>query len=194
MDISHKYVEFDEVEDVLTSVELVALLAPKVGDKPSFWKWIIIGAHSALQGAMVCALADSTGTSVLTKTSAEEVLRFFYADAGERGDYPEERLARFAELLERCQQRSPTYEPLVLTADQCRDIKRLHRVFRNKFAHFTPDSWFIEKVGLPRITGVALDVTEELMNRYRWPVINLHKVKRGRLTAALSAARGALRG
>src|SRR5689334_16072885 len=112
MDTSKKYVEFDEIEDVLASVELVAQLASQVGNKPSFWKWIIIGAHSALQGAMVCAFADSTGTSVLTKKSAEEVLASLYADDGELGSSPEERLAPFDELLFRCQQGSPTCDPL----------------------------------------------------------------------------------
>jgi hypothetical protein len=33
----------------------------------------------------VCAIADNTGTSVLTKTSAMGVLDFFYAEDGERG-------------------------------------------------------------------------------------------------------------
>jgi hypothetical protein len=34
----------------------LALLAPLIRDKQQYWKWMIIGAHSALQGAMVCAL------------------------------------------------------------------------------------------------------------------------------------------
>jgi len=53
----------------------------------------------------------------------------------------------------------------VLTRQQCRDIRRLHREFRNNFVHFIPTGWGIEKVGLPRIIGAALDVVEDLMNR-----------------------------
>jgi hypothetical protein len=69
---SEAYVRFDEFEDVLASVELVALLAPFVREDPQYWKWIIVGAHSALQGAMVCAYVDSSGTSILkSKRSAE---------------------------------------------------------------------------------------------------------------------------
>jgi hypothetical protein len=185
-----KYIDFDEIEDVLTSLELVALLAAQVGDKPSCWKWMIIGAHSGLQGAMVCAFADSTGTSVLTKKSAKEMLEFLHADEDQQGEYPEEWLAQFDELLERCQQGSPICEPLVLTPEQRRDIKKLG-VFRNEFAHFPPKSWWIEKVGLPRIIGVALTVTEELMKRpqvsYRYD-----ESKRERLTMALSTARSSL--
>jgi hypothetical protein len=44
---SEAYVRFDEFEDVLASVELVALLAPFVREDPQYWKWIIVGAHSA---------------------------------------------------------------------------------------------------------------------------------------------------
>jgi hypothetical protein len=62
---SDDYVRFDEIKDVLASVDLIALLAPLVGEKPLHWKWMIVGAHDALQGAMVCAFADSTETSIL---------------------------------------------------------------------------------------------------------------------------------
>jgi hypothetical protein len=110
------------------------------------------------------------------------------------GDYPGEWLAQFDELLERCQQGSPPiFEPLVLTPEQRRDIKKLS-AFRNDFAHFIPTGWWIEKVVLARIVGVALDVTEELMNPYRWQVIHHHEAKRERLAVALGTARGALHG
>jgi hypothetical protein len=65
--MSDKHIRFDEFEDVLASVELVALLAPFVREQPQYWKWIIVGAHSALQGAMVCAYVDGSGTSILKK-------------------------------------------------------------------------------------------------------------------------------
>jgi hypothetical protein len=179
---------------LLWSYILVALLAPEVRDKPSFWKWIVIAAHSALQGAMVCTFADSTGTSVLTKKSGKEMLNFLNAEEHEEGAYPGEWLSQFDELLERCQQGSPPiFEPLVLTPEQRRDIKKLS-FFRNEFAHFTPKGWWIEKVIFPRIVGVALDVTEDLMNRFRWQVINDHQARRDRLTVALSTARSALHG
>jgi hypothetical protein len=117
------YVSFSEHEDALASLELVALVAPLVRRKPRYWKWVIVGAHNALQGAMVCAYADSTGTSVLEKKSAKEMLEWLYADPTTRGPYPEERLAPypeerlapFGELLKRCVAgRRRTFEPLVL--------------------------------------------------------------------------------
>jgi hypothetical protein len=157
---------FDELEDVLSSVELIALLAPLAHKQPWCWKWLIVGAHDALQGAMVCTFTDSTGTSVLNEKSAKKMLAFLDNHVLRPEDYPKERLDIFGNLLRKCVRGSPTRERLELTRHECRDIRRLH-AFRNDFAHFLPHhGWWIEKVGLPRIIGVALDTTEILMNRH----------------------------
>jgi hypothetical protein len=183
---SDEYVRFDEFEDVLASVELVALLAPRVHDKPQYWKWIIVGAHSALQGAMVCAYVDSSGTSILKKKPR-----------GKERKQPnhEEQLADFEDLLKCCVRGSHTCEPLVLTYQQRRDIRRLHREFRNNFIHFIPQGWSIEKLVLPRIIRAALDAAEALMRRdYVTRLLDVDQQERlqARLTVALAAARADL--
>ena len=58
--MTDEYLYFDEIEDVLSSVDLLAMIVPLVDEQPSYWKWIIVAAHSALQGAMVCALAATS--------------------------------------------------------------------------------------------------------------------------------------
>jgi hypothetical protein len=181
-----KHIRFDEFEDVLASVELVALLAPFVREQPQYWKWIIVGAHSALQGAMVCAYVDSSGTSILKKKPR-----------GKKRKQPnhEEQLADFEDLLKCCVRGSHTCEPLVLTYQQRRDIRRLHREFRNNFIHFIPQGWSIEKVVLPRIIRAALDAVEALMRRdYVTRLLDVDRQERlqARLTVALAAARGDL--
>src|SRR5262249_33363632 len=137
--MSDKHIRFDEFEDVLASVELVALLAPFVREQPQYWKWIIVGAHSALQGAMVCAYVDSSGTSILKKKPQGKKPR------GRKPREPnhEEELADFEDLLKCCVGGSHTCEPLVLTYQQRRDIRRLHRESRNNFIHFIPQGWSI---------------------------------------------------
>jgi hypothetical protein len=149
-----RYVRFDEVEDVLSSLGLLALCAPLVRKEPSYWKWAIISAHAALQGAMVCALHDRV--SVLDKQSARGMREWFDKKTEKP---PNERLAHFNTLLRRCCES----QPLALSQAQLKDIKLLHDHFRNSFAHFVPQSWSIEKIGLPRIVGAAVDVTERLM-------------------------------
>jgi hypothetical protein len=179
--MADEYVRFDEYEDVVVSLELVAHVAPLLREKPQHWKWMIVGAHSALQGAMVCALADTTGTSILTEKSATKVLAWHNAD--DAGPHPDERLADFGDLLRRCIRRGL----LKLTRKQCKDIRRLHREFRNNFVHFTPRGWSIEKAGLPRIVGAAIDATEVLIWQPR-----MNEDQQPRLTDALTMVRSYL--
>ena len=75
--MSKQYLHFDEIEDVLCSLELFALVTPLLGKHPDRWKWVIVSAHAAMQGAMVCALRDTSGVSVLEKECAREMLKWF---------------------------------------------------------------------------------------------------------------------
>src|SRR5262249_20417292 len=142
--MSDKHIRFDEFEDVLASVELVALLAPFVRQQPQYWKWIIVGAHSALQGAMVCAYVDSSGTSILKKKPQGKKPRG-KKPRGKKRKQPnhEEQLADFEDLLKCCVRGSHTCEPLVLTYQQRRDIRRSDRESTNNCIHFIPQGWDI---------------------------------------------------
>jgi hypothetical protein len=93
-------------------------------------RWVIVGTHNALQGAMVCALADSTGTAVLTDKSAAQMLAWLSKRDEPRGKPPREWLAEFGVLLDRCLDTHRNRDPLVLKPEQLRDIKRLHDEFR----------------------------------------------------------------
>jgi hypothetical protein len=167
---SDNYVRFDEREDVLASMDLLELITPLLGRRSALWKWAIIGTQSALQGAMVCALADTTGTSVLTPKSGGKLLDWLQSRDPDRGAPPEERLAEFGVLLEK----SIRELGLELSEQQEKDIRRLHDYFRNRFSHFIPMGWGIEKAGLPRIVEAALDAVEKLMamNRASVPTGN----------------------
>lgn len=189
---SKDYARFDEIEDLLSSTDLIALVAPLVKTKPSYWKWMIVATHSALQGAMVCAYADTTKTSILDGKTSGKVLKWLQTDPEKRGKEPRARMAEFGVLLERCMTEDGRFTPaLVLTPQQKKDIDHLHREFRNNFAHFTPMGWSIQKEGLPRISGAAMDATEWLMSHdqvtYRMSGNRLRRLK-----SNLKTARGAL--
>ena len=128
---SNDYVRFDEIEDVLVSVELVALLAPLLDNHPPYWKWAIVGAHSSLQGAMVCALVRSAGTSVLRKEDAAKMLAWLNADFETRGEFRNINLLISTSFWVAAPTPTrPNSEPLlVLTPGQLKDIKRLHDHF-----------------------------------------------------------------
>jgi hypothetical protein len=157
------YLRFDEIEDVLSSLSLLALVAGLIRKQPSYWKWMIVAAHDALQGAMVCALSGTSDVGALDEKSIRETLEWLDT---QQGQVPEERHAYFKTLVARCLHNSHMDgEPLVLNVAQLKDISRLHDHFRNNFSHFTPKSWSIEKAGLPRIIGTAIDCIEDLMGK-----------------------------
>jgi hypothetical protein len=159
------HLRFDEIENVLSSLDLLALVGKLVRTKPSYWKWVIIAAHDALQGATVCVLGGTSGVGVLDKKSASTMLVWFDS---QKGEIPEERLAEFGTPLTRCQESPPTAgEPLILKKAQLKDINTLHKSLRNKFSHFTPQGWSIEKVGLLRIIGTTINCIEQLMGHSR---------------------------
>lgn len=91
--LAEGWVRFDEYEDVLASTDLLAMVAPNLRRHPSNWKWVILAAQNGLQGALVCAIQDTSGTSILEKKSAAKVLRYF-----DEGDMPQERMADFMNL------------------------------------------------------------------------------------------------
>ena len=138
---------------------------------------------------MVCALNDTSGVSVLEQQSARKMLDWLDTQEGE---VPKERLAGFKTLLARCQESSRMDgEPLVLNKSQIKDINKLHEEFRNSFSHFTPQSWSIEKGGLPRIVGAAVDCIEELMGRTQ-ALYKLTGNRKRRLSKNIKATRAIL--
>jgi len=107
---------------------------------------------------------------------------------------PEGRLANFKTLLVRCQDKKRMQdEPLVLTTAQLKDICKLHEEFRNNFAHFIPMGWSIEKVGLPRIIGAAIDCIEDLMGCTQ-ALQKLTENRKRRLLKSIKATRAILVG
>jgi hypothetical protein len=156
-----EYLHFDEIEDVLSSLDLLAMVIPLVNTQTSYWKWTIIAAHAGLQGAMVCALRGTSGLSVLDEKFAQKMLEWFDT---RKGGVLQERMADFSALFDRCREsKYMAGQPLKLSRARANDIVKLHKHFRNNFAHFTPKRWSIEIAGLPRIVGVAVDSIETLM-------------------------------
>jgi hypothetical protein len=176
-----KYTTFDEIENVLASLDLLTTIAPLVKRRNgrSLWKWMIVAAHDAIQGAIVCAIADTTGTSVLRKKEAKAMLAWL-EDTNK--PHPGEFLADFNTLLERA--------AITMAAQDSKDIKKLHDL-RNNFAHFTPKTWALQTAGLPRIVGAALRIVERLMTSDR-PAYRISGNRKKRLARNLDVIRNGL--
>jgi hypothetical protein len=186
------YVRFNEFTDAICSVQLVAELAQSVKQRPLLWKWIIIGAHNALQGAMVCALSESDGTGALTTKSRIEMLDYLQ-NAREGVQPPREFLADYDTLF-KCVQEAKRMiggEPLCVSDLERKRLRKLNDL-RRKLAHFTPKGWSIEAAGLPAIILAALDATEHLMLAQHRVVVHLTGNQTRALEHALNQARGDL--
>ena len=85
--MTEEYVSFDEYNDVLASADLLALVVPTLAETPSRWKWAIIATHSGLQGALVCAVQDTTATNVLKKDFAKAMLGWLREPLGDQPDH-----------------------------------------------------------------------------------------------------------
>lgn len=179
------WVRYDEYEDVLASTDLLALVAPKLRKQTSSWKWMILAAHNGLQGALVCAIKDTSNTNILDKGSAKKVLNYLETLEGDR---PEEKLADFATLLKRYRKKYPCND---ITTEQFRLIHKLHKNFRNNFTHFVPTGWLIQVAVLPPVIKSALDLIEIAMQQPQ-VVMHLNGNQKRRLAENIAATRTAL--
>lgn len=176
-----EYIRTDEFVDVLSTIEFMTWLVQQLEEHPLYWKWFIKAAHNALQGALVCALKGSANIGIYPKKLQAEWLNY-YEISRTNPDVtpPVEKLAPFKELLSRaCQPECMRYlggSPLVLSKQEIEDLYCLNDEVRNNFVHFTPKIWSIEGVGLPRIVGVAIKITESLMLEH--PACQLHLSKK----------------
>jgi hypothetical protein len=147
----------DEREDILASLRMVSGSCDAAVNDLSAWKWIVIGTHSALQGAMALHLAF--GNDLLVASSEDAAA---WLDAHENGaPYPEMMMDDFLSLYEKLKKHEILGFRFKPNGTQGGNIRRLNR-FRNQFVHFMPQGWSIELGGMPQICGDCLDIVEQL--------------------------------
>lgn len=146
-----KWIRYDEHTNALDYLEKCFHFIKTVDKERQNWKWVIITLHGAMYGFAISACQGSNSDSVILRT---------------KKGY--ERLIDFDEALNRCQ--SPNlmrvnidYKYYELSDQQKESIRKLHKVFRNNFEHFTPKSWSIEIHNMPVIILDCLDVVRKLI-------------------------------
>jgi hypothetical protein len=159
-------VYFDEFEDAVVALELVATLSGDVRENPSLWKWMIIGAQNAVQAAMVLVLKGTDGCGALQVSSQQKNREWWLQDSEEDDDQPQQPkvfMDYYEALLCRVkQQQFMEGPPLVVSAEDCKRLKSLNKL-RGKFAHFNPKGWRIEIKLLLSIMTATLDTIEHLL-------------------------------
>jgi len=147
----------DEREDVLASLRMVSSSCDAAVHDLSAWKWIVIGTHSALQGAMALHLGFGNDLLVASPEDAAAWL-----DAHENGaPYPEMMMDDFLGLYKKLKKHEVLGFSFKPNGTQGGNIRRLNRC-RNQFVHFMPQGWSIELSGMPQICGDCLAVVVHL--------------------------------
>jgi hypothetical protein len=182
----NEYAHFDEFEDVVLALELVARLAPDVQKQPSLWKWIIIGLQNAVQAGMVLALAGTDGCGALTDKSQRLNREWLDKLTNQR---PRRDMAPYAVLLSRVHDPKLMEGPALVTSrEQFRNLERLNEL-RRGFAHFNPTGWGIEINYMLAIMPDALAAIEFLLEQQDRPQIHLSSCQKDRVRSALTTAR-----
>ncbi len=149
--ISAQWIRYDEITNALDYLEKCYKFLIFIDSEPQNWKWVVITLHSALYGFAIAACKGMNSESVVTRTK--------------RGH---ERLIDFDEALRRCQDPAwmrvnINYEKFKFSSSQIKAIRKLHKVLRNNFEHFTPKSWSIELHYLPDMVYDCLEVIRLLV-------------------------------
>ncbi len=149
--ISAQCIKYDEITNALDYLEKCFSFLKTVEQEPQNWKWVIITLHSALYGFAISACKGMNSDSVIKFT---------------KSGY--ERLIDFDEALKRCQ--DPTwmrvninYEEFKFSSSQLKSMRKLHKVLRNNFEHFTPKSWSVELHYLPDMVYDCFEVIRLLV-------------------------------
>lgn len=186
------YIDTDEQNDVLASLEMVQLALSHCEDNPNYWKWVVIALHSALQGALVCHLSDTAQLGALSNKSTTNWLDWY--NRGRKGTMPKKRLAGPQELLDRLidgKARAGRMDAgsVTVSPDQKRDFDLLHE-FRNDFMHFQPTGWVIEISGMPRIVKSQTKIIADIFSK-GWAFRHLDDGRKLALSTVLEKIRAA---
>jgi hypothetical protein len=182
----------DEPSDVVASIRHVLRLLDFVEGDRLVWKWVIIAAHSALQGAMVCHLSGTAQLGCLSSKRATAWLAWWRDEtksASKADREPKNYMAQPDDLFERLYTSRKRIEQgcggiLEISVSQKASFKTLN-AFRNKFIHFTPTIWSIELSGLPQIIGDIFSVIAQIASD-DWPFRHLETQNRDELSVLLA--------
>lgn len=183
----NEFIHFDEYEDAVAAIELVASQSIDLQKRPSQWKWVITAMQNAIQGAMVIALSGTDGCGALTDKSRRQNREWLNNITSDR---PRTMMADYNVLLERIGKPELMEGPVPeLSAEDYRNLQRLNDNLRRQFAHFHPTGWGIELNYMLNIMPVALNLFEFLTTTQGRPNMHFTEEHRARMTKALAQAR-----
>jgi hypothetical protein len=156
----------DEYEEIVATLKACKKFLIETDTDSTYWKWVFISLHNALQGCMVIALTRADGFGAINKQQEKE-WREAYAKNGELPKQ-EEQLLRFLDLYKKIKKRGTlqytSLEKFYPQGNQGWSINKLDNL-RNEFIHFTPKGWSLELTGASDICIDCIDIAKTLVMR-----------------------------
>lgn len=148
------YVQFDRFTDLETSLEQLLEQIHKEPMTATSWKWTLISAHSALQGAVCIALRGSAGFDTWKRKHLKRWL-----EAYENGkELPDPHLDFFMELFDRLfDSNSGIDRNMIFWLNET----------RNGLVHFNTDSYSVERASIVSAVNEAVAATIAAAGRSR---------------------------
>jgi len=155
-------VSFDKHIVGLTSLEILLHCLKTVKEKETYWQWVYISLHSAVQAFMVLTLTGSNSLLTYRDADAELWLKNYHKGLKP----PPLNLDSFMKLYEKTKSESMRFyvhsKKFVPTGSQDESVERLNNL-RNDFIHYLSDfsSIWLESFGYPIVID-CLDYIEFL--------------------------------
>jgi hypothetical protein len=173
---SRDYFDFDEIDNAIDNLEMVAHFLSSSFEMK--WKWVCITLYQALYGLAIAALRggdarltvydkrkDSGKAIALqaNKVSPSIIASCFGVSEEKVNEWlANPWLISFDEAIARLQREENfqplDFRPLILSDDERRSLERLSKEFRNEFEHFSPKRWAIAQSEFPKIVEDVLRV------------------------------------
>lgn len=145
-----RWYRIDEQLFALAAVQHAAHCLEEVKRDWQQLPWAIIALHNATQASLIAHLTGTAGLGALEAKCAELTLAALQGE----GEYPQEFVAKFLELVRRATKLEKQIEAaggvLQLSSAERKALRRLNSL-RNEFVHFSPKGWSVEISGLPQI-------------------------------------------
>lgn len=129
------WLDFDKILVAQTSLEMLSHSLSSIKTKPSYWQWVYIALHSAVQGYMVLALTGSNSLLTYREKDAKKWLENYENNTA----LPDCRLDNFMSLYEKVKsdrfllyENTQKYVPSGFQENSLYQVNKL----RNNFVHY----------------------------------------------------------
>jgi hypothetical protein len=148
------------------SLSRAADALPSTETDPATWFFIILDLHRALYCALIAALSGTAEIGAYPEWLRAKWIDYFEKNRTDpHAKAPkEDYVLSFVKLLSKAENESPPL--LQLTPERRTDILKLNE-FRSDLEHVKPRTWCLEIGGLPRMSMVAAEAFEILLQSFR---------------------------